>query len=288
MGYKDSMNLYQAFNMNGWGFVDPWGLVIETLTWDGKPAKGSITGALMSVSVLSAAVGAAVLAPAVAAYMTTTVVPTVKYNINKIKIMAKRGIELVKKTPQFAKEGLEYAERLYDKGAELYNYAGRYASARLETAKTVFDTKAGEMLADYLNMPKNVDKTIETVETGREILWGGIKHLFMKGLPPGAHNTNESKGILLFHGVEKTYEGLNKLFELIKENPKKMLKLMPYTPPIIIPEERNKSWGYYIIDLPTSPYKIKIKNGIKFESIEQFRREIDKGNIIIMVKDKKR
>jgi hypothetical protein len=25
MGYKDSMNLYQAFNMNGWGFVDPWG-----------------------------------------------------------------------------------------------------------------------------------------------------------------------------------------------------------------------------------------------------------------------
>jgi hypothetical protein len=27
MGYKDSMNLYQAFNMNGWGFVDPWGLI---------------------------------------------------------------------------------------------------------------------------------------------------------------------------------------------------------------------------------------------------------------------
>jgi len=26
IGYKDSMNLYQAMNMNGWGFVDPWGL----------------------------------------------------------------------------------------------------------------------------------------------------------------------------------------------------------------------------------------------------------------------
>ena len=25
IGYKDSMNLYQAMNMNGWGFVDPWG-----------------------------------------------------------------------------------------------------------------------------------------------------------------------------------------------------------------------------------------------------------------------
>ena len=25
MGYKDSMNLYQAFNMNGYNFVDPWG-----------------------------------------------------------------------------------------------------------------------------------------------------------------------------------------------------------------------------------------------------------------------
>ncbi len=25
IGYKDSMNLYQAMNMNPWGFVDPWG-----------------------------------------------------------------------------------------------------------------------------------------------------------------------------------------------------------------------------------------------------------------------
>jgi RHS repeat-associated protein len=31
MGYKDSMNLYQAFNMNPINFIDPWGLAIINL-----------------------------------------------------------------------------------------------------------------------------------------------------------------------------------------------------------------------------------------------------------------
>jgi len=33
IGYKDSMNLYQAMNMNPWSFVDPWGLKIWCIPW---------------------------------------------------------------------------------------------------------------------------------------------------------------------------------------------------------------------------------------------------------------
>ncbi len=36
MGYRDSMNLYQAMNMNGWGFVDPWGLLEYKWNWMGR------------------------------------------------------------------------------------------------------------------------------------------------------------------------------------------------------------------------------------------------------------
>jgi len=39
MGYKDSMNLYQAFNMNGLNFVDPMGELFVKLNLTNKPVK---------------------------------------------------------------------------------------------------------------------------------------------------------------------------------------------------------------------------------------------------------
>ena len=40
MGYQDSMNLYQAFNMNGWNYVDPMGTIANPLI-DPRVAKSA-------------------------------------------------------------------------------------------------------------------------------------------------------------------------------------------------------------------------------------------------------
>jgi RHS repeat-associated protein len=39
MGYQDSMNLYQAFNMNPWNYLDPWGLAVINLFINEREAK---------------------------------------------------------------------------------------------------------------------------------------------------------------------------------------------------------------------------------------------------------
>ena len=186
MGYQDSMNLYQAFNMNGVNFLDPMG---EATDFNYYGTTKTFSEALTDLRVGSN--DAKIL-------LISTVIPAVGVATGFAFAYSPELITAVGST-------IGKAKGLFDKFS-------RWAGARVETAKYTFDTKVGKRFKFFLNknFPGKKGQAKINDSSLRQVLNGLAKGWTKSKLPGPAilNSTSEKIGYVISNIISAVSKNL--------------------------------------------------------------------------------